>query len=108
MNPQYIQQQQSQQQQQQSQQQPSYFSGPPTSSPYGEVNSNVPSNMLKRPPMNSQLYASQKTMQGPSLTNLHQPQAPYYVNNIQTQGNMIYSYSSLLEYIYFYNKITFV
>ncbi|XP_060832683.1 protein transport protein Sec24C [Bombus pascuorum] len=94
MNPQYIQQQQSQQQQQQSQQQPSYFPGPPISSPYGEVNSNVPSNMLKRPPMNSQLYASQKAMQGPSLTNLHQPQTPYYVNNIQTQGNTQYELST--------------
>ncbi|KAK9309798.1 hypothetical protein QLX08_000620 [Tetragonisca angustula] len=93
MNPQYIQQQQSQQQEH-SQQQSSYFPGPPTSSPYGEVNSNVPSNMLKRPPINSQLYTTQKTMQGPSLTNLHQAQAPYYMNNIQTQGNTQYELST--------------
>lgn len=94
MNPQYIQQQQSQQQQ--SQQQSGYLSGPPTSTSYGEVNSNVPSNVLKGSPINSQIYASQKSMQGPSLTNLHQSQAPYYVNSIQTQGNMInfnYSFS---------------
>ncbi|XP_017761050.1 PREDICTED: protein transport protein Sec24C isoform X2 [Eufriesea mexicana] len=92
MNPQYIQQQQSQQQQ--SQQQSGYLSGPPTSSSYGEVNSNVPSNVLKGSPINSQIYASQKSMQGPSLTNLHQSQAPYYVNSIQTQGNTQYELST--------------
>ncbi|XP_017888499.1 protein transport protein Sec24C [Ceratina calcarata] len=81
MNPQYIQQQQ---------QQHSYFPGPPSSSQYGEVNSNVPPNMLKGPPMNSQTHASQKPVPGPPLPNLHQPQAPYYVNNIQTQGNTQY------------------
>lgn len=79
MNPQYL-------QQQQSQQQSGYFPGPPTSSPYGEVNSNIPPNMLKGTPMNSQTYASQKPMQGPPLSNLHQSQVPYYMNNIQTEG----------------------
>lgn len=83
MNPQYIQ----QQQQQQAQQQPGYYSGPPTSSPYGELNSNIPQNASKIPPMNSQTYASQKSMQGPPLSNLHQSQVPYYMNNIQAQGN---------------------
>lgn len=88
MNPQYIQQQQ--QQQQHSQQQSGYFPAPPTSPPYGEVNSNVSPNMLKGSPINSQTYAAQKPMQGPPLSNLHQSQAPYYVNNIQTQGSIIY------------------
>lgn len=37
--------------------------------------------------MNSQTYPPQKPMQGPPLTNLHQSQAPYYMNNIQPQGN---------------------
>ncbi|CAL7951975.1 unnamed protein product [Xylocopa violacea] len=91
MNPQYIQQ---QQQQQQPRQQPGYFPGPPTSLPYGEVNSNVPSNMLKGLPMNSQTYASQKPMQGPQPTNLQQYQAPYYVNDMQTQGNTQYESST--------------
>ncbi|XP_029041667.1 protein transport protein Sec24C isoform X2 [Osmia bicornis bicornis] len=85
MNPQYL-----QQQQQQSQQPSGYFPGPPTSSPYGEVNSNIPPNMLKGSPMNSQTYASQKPMQGPPLSNLHQSQVPYYMNNIQTEGNTQY------------------
>lgn len=83
-------QQQSQQSQQQQQQQPSYFPVPPTSSPYGEVNSNIPPNLLKGPPINSQVYTSQKSMQGSPLSNLHQSQTPYYMNNIQTQGNMIF------------------
>ena len=81
MNPQYI-----QQQQQQAQQQPGYFPPPPTSSPFGELNSNIPPNALKGSPMNSQTYPPQKPMQAPPLTNLHQSQAPYYMNNIQPQG----------------------
>ncbi|KZC10745.1 PREDICTED: protein transport protein Sec24C [Dufourea novaeangliae] len=86
MNPQYI-------QQQQTQQQPGYYPGPPTSSPYGELNSNVPSNPLNGPPMNSQ-YMSQKPMQGPPTTNLHQPSAPYYMNHIQPHGNSQYESST--------------
>ncbi|KOC60808.1 Protein transport protein Sec24C [Habropoda laboriosa] len=89
MNPQYI-----QQQQQQSQQQPGCYPSPPTSSPYGEVNSNVPPSMLKGSPMNTQTYASQKPMQGSPHTNLHQTQAPYYMNNIQSQGNTQYDPST--------------
>ncbi|XP_076233230.1 COPII coat complex component secretory 24CD [Calliopsis andreniformis] len=96
MNPQYIQQQQhqQQQQQQQAQQQPGYFPGPPTSSPYGELNSNIPPNALKGSPMNSQTYTTQKTMQGPPMTNLHQSQSPYYMNNIQPQENTQYEVST--------------
>ena len=40
--------------------------------------------------MNSQTYPPQKPMQGPPLTNLHHSQAPYYMNNIQPQGNTQY------------------
>ncbi|XP_076618256.1 COPII coat complex component secretory 24CD [Colletes latitarsis] len=87
MNPQYI-------QQQQQAQQPGYYPGPPTSSPYEELNSNLPSNVVKRPPMNSQAYTSQKPMQGPPLTNLHQPTAPYYMNHIQPQVNTQYELST--------------
>nr|XP_031826697.1 protein transport protein Sec24C [Nomia melanderi]XP_031826698.1 protein transport protein Sec24C [Nomia melanderi]XP_031826700.1 protein transport protein Sec24C [Nomia melanderi]XP_031826701.1 protein transport protein Sec24C [Nomia melanderi] len=80
MNPQYI-----HQQQQQAQQQPGYYSGPPTSSPYGELNSNVSSNPLNGPPMNSP-YTSQKPMQGTSA-NLNQASAPYYMSHILPHGN---------------------
>nr|XP_003707701.1 PREDICTED: protein transport protein Sec24C [Megachile rotundata] len=91
MNPQYLQQ---QQQQQQSQPQSGYFPGPPTTSSYPEVNSNVPPNMLKGSTMNSQTYASQKPIQGSPLSNIHQSQVPYYMNNIQTEENTQYESST--------------
>lgn len=74
MNPQYI-------QQQQAQQQPGYYPGFPTSSSYEELNSNLPSNVLKGATMN------QKPIQGPTLTNLHESPARYYMNHVQPQGN---------------------
>ncbi|XP_054002106.1 protein transport protein Sec24C isoform X2 [Hylaeus anthracinus] len=88
MNPQYI------QQQQQAQQQPGYYPGPPTSSPYEELNSNLPPNVAKEPPMSSQSYGSQKPMQGAPHTNLHQPPAPYYMNHVLPQVNTQYELST--------------
>ncbi|KAG7207356.1 hypothetical protein KM043_009019 [Ampulex compressa] len=81
MNPQYI-------QQQQQAQQPSYYSGPQGSAPYGELNSNLPPNILKGPPLGSQTYMSQKQMQGQLPGNPQPSQPPYFANSTQGQGNV--------------------
>ena len=76
MNPQYIHQQQ--------QQQPPFYGEAQNAPPFGEMNANIPQNMLKGS-HNPQTYPPQKPMSGPppSGNMPPPPQASYYENSMK-------------------------